>query len=132
MWTGWPTFPMVFAKGVLIGGASDLERLLASGELKRFLGETVTARRRLVAAAALLLGLGRSGKPRRPRPARVAGLPHELLCGSLSRPLDPSRPGSPAFRAALPRARAGPRKCPTRHSCSPADPARRDRARRLR
>ena len=39
MWTGWPTFPMVFAKGVLIGGASDLERLLASGELKRFLGE---------------------------------------------------------------------------------------------
>ena len=39
MWTGWPTFPMVFAKGVLIGGAGDLERLLASGELKRFLGE---------------------------------------------------------------------------------------------
>lgn len=39
MWTGWPTFPMVFAKGVLIGGASDLQRLLDSGELKRFLGE---------------------------------------------------------------------------------------------
>jgi len=39
MWSGWPTFPMVFAKGVLIGGASDLERLLASGELNRFLGE---------------------------------------------------------------------------------------------
>jgi glutaredoxin-related protein len=35
MWTGWPTFPMVFVKGVLIGGASDLERLLASGELRR-------------------------------------------------------------------------------------------------
>ncbi len=33
MWTGWPTFPMVFVKGVLIGGADDLERLLASGEL---------------------------------------------------------------------------------------------------
>ncbi len=34
MWTGWPTFPMVFVKGVLIGGARDLERLLARGELK--------------------------------------------------------------------------------------------------
>ena len=33
MWTGWPTFPMVFVKGVLIGGADDLERLLKSGEL---------------------------------------------------------------------------------------------------
>ena len=39
MWTGWPTFPMVFVKGTLIGGASDLERLIASGELKRLLGE---------------------------------------------------------------------------------------------
>ncbi len=34
MWTGWPTFPMVFVKGVLIGGAEDLARLIASGELK--------------------------------------------------------------------------------------------------
>ena len=33
MWTGWPTFPMVFVKGVLVGGASDLERLVRSGEL---------------------------------------------------------------------------------------------------
>jgi len=38
MWTGWPTFPMVFVKGVLIGGAEDLERLIASGELERLLG----------------------------------------------------------------------------------------------
>jgi monothiol glutaredoxin len=37
MWTGWPTFPMVFVKGVLVGGASDLEKLIASGELKRLL-----------------------------------------------------------------------------------------------
>lgn len=35
MWTGWPTFPMVFVKGVLVGGADDLEKLLASGELKK-------------------------------------------------------------------------------------------------
>jgi glutaredoxin-related protein len=35
MWTGWPTFPMVFVKGVLIGGADDLARLIESGELGR-------------------------------------------------------------------------------------------------
>ena len=35
MWTGWPTFPMVFVRGTLIGGAHDLEKLNASGELQR-------------------------------------------------------------------------------------------------
>ena len=35
MWSGWPTFPMVFVKGVLVGGAQDLERLIQSGELKK-------------------------------------------------------------------------------------------------
>jgi len=39
MWSGWPTFPMVFAKGVLVGGHTDLKRLLDSGEFNRFLGE---------------------------------------------------------------------------------------------
>jgi len=39
MWTGWPTFPMVFVKGQLVGGASDLNKLIASGELKRLLGQ---------------------------------------------------------------------------------------------
>jgi len=38
MWTGWPTFPMVFVKGVLIGGADDLASLSSSGELKKMLG----------------------------------------------------------------------------------------------
>lgn len=33
MWTGWPTFPMIFVNGILIGGANDLQRLIASGEL---------------------------------------------------------------------------------------------------
>ena len=37
MWTGWPTFPMVFVKGVLVGGAEDAIRLIASGELKTML-----------------------------------------------------------------------------------------------
>jgi monothiol glutaredoxin len=39
MWTGWPTFPMVFVKGQLVGGASDLLKLIESGELKRLLGQ---------------------------------------------------------------------------------------------
>ena len=38
MWSGWPTLPMVFVKGQLVGGADDLASLLASGELKRLLG----------------------------------------------------------------------------------------------
>ena len=42
IWSGWPTFPMVFVKGVLIGGAEELEKLIDSGELTR----------RLAAAAA--------------------------------------------------------------------------------
>ncbi len=32
-WSGWPTFPMVFHRGVLIGGASDLERYIGEGGL---------------------------------------------------------------------------------------------------
>lgn len=39
MWTGWPTFPMVFVRGVLVGGFAELHRLIESGELKRLLGE---------------------------------------------------------------------------------------------
>lgn len=39
MWTGWPTLPMVFVKGSLVGGAQELRRLVDSGELKRLLGE---------------------------------------------------------------------------------------------
>ncbi|MBM4375310.1 MAG: glutaredoxin [Deltaproteobacteria bacterium] len=37
MWTGWPTLPMIFIKGTMIGGAQDLERLIASGELATML-----------------------------------------------------------------------------------------------
>lgn len=37
MWTGWPSFPMVFVKGTLVGGASDLKALIDSGELKAML-----------------------------------------------------------------------------------------------
>ncbi len=37
MWTGWPTFPMVFVKGTLVGGASDLIKLIRNGELQKLL-----------------------------------------------------------------------------------------------
>lgn len=40
MWTGWPTFPMVFVKGTLVGGANDLQKLVESGELGKLLGRT--------------------------------------------------------------------------------------------
>lgn len=34
MWTGWPTFPMIFVRGVLVGGHAELTRLIESGEFK--------------------------------------------------------------------------------------------------
>ena len=37
LWTGWPTFPMVFVKGTLVGGAKDLQALIESGEFQRML-----------------------------------------------------------------------------------------------
>lgn len=33
MWTGWPTFPMVFYNKQLIGGADELAALLSKGEI---------------------------------------------------------------------------------------------------
>ena len=39
MWTGWPTFPMVFVGGTLVGGALDLGKLIESGELARLAGK---------------------------------------------------------------------------------------------
>ena len=38
MWTGWPTFPMVFVKGMLVGDAGDVHQLIESGELAQLLG----------------------------------------------------------------------------------------------
>ena len=37
MWTGWSTFPMVFVKGTLVGGFTDLQTLITNGELKSML-----------------------------------------------------------------------------------------------
>ena len=40
LWSGWSTFPMVFVKGTLIGGADDLAKLDESGELQKMLGKS--------------------------------------------------------------------------------------------
>ncbi len=37
MWTGWPTFPQIFVRGLFVGGAEDLQKLIDSGELKTLL-----------------------------------------------------------------------------------------------
>ncbi len=39
MWSGWPTFPMVFINGQLVGGNQEVSVLLASGELKKMIGK---------------------------------------------------------------------------------------------
>ncbi|PHV16498.1 glutaredoxin [Janthinobacterium sp. BJB1] len=43
MWTGWPTFPMIFVNGVLIGGASELQKLVENGEFSAMLAKKLRA-----------------------------------------------------------------------------------------
>jgi monothiol glutaredoxin len=45
IWSGWPTFPMIFVKGVLVGGAEDVQKLIDSGELARRLAGGATAKK---------------------------------------------------------------------------------------
>jgi glutaredoxin-related protein len=42
MWTGWPTFPMVFVNGVFVGGFEETKQLVDSGEIKRLLSTAPT------------------------------------------------------------------------------------------
>ena len=37
MWTGWPTFPMIFINGMLIGGTEDMQRLIDEDEFSDLL-----------------------------------------------------------------------------------------------
>lgn len=39
LWVQWPTFPHVFVNGTFIGGASDLKKLLDSGEFDQLLAK---------------------------------------------------------------------------------------------
>lgn len=43
MWTGWPTFPQVFVRGKLIGGASELVKALEDGTLRTTLAEAAAS-----------------------------------------------------------------------------------------
>lgn len=38
LWSGWPTFPQVFVKGQLVGGADQTQAALADGTIKSLLG----------------------------------------------------------------------------------------------
>jgi len=37
MWSGWPTFPQIFVKGMLIGGFSDIQSLVQNNQLNDLL-----------------------------------------------------------------------------------------------
>ncbi len=37
LWSGWPTFPQVFVKGVLIGGNAETRAMLADGSFQKLL-----------------------------------------------------------------------------------------------
>jgi len=39
LWSGWPTFPQVFVRGVLIGGANDTIKALEDGSFKKLLSK---------------------------------------------------------------------------------------------
>ncbi len=115
MWTGWPTFPMVFVKGTLVGGAADLDRLIASGEIQADAGR-VTARghglaRSWSGSALLTLAGGLASAPGAsaadgPQPCRITGSRNEVHCGKVLRPLDPARPDGAQDRGPL-RGRSG-------------------------
>ena len=39
MWLGWPTIPMIFVRGLFVGGSTDLERLIADGSFDELLAK---------------------------------------------------------------------------------------------
>lgn len=38
MWSGWPTFPQVFVRGVLLGGHDETRKAIDDGSLRKTLG----------------------------------------------------------------------------------------------
>jgi glutaredoxin-related protein len=39
LWSGWPTYPQIFVKSVLIGGFSDLQEEVSNGQLQKRLAQ---------------------------------------------------------------------------------------------
>ena len=42
LWSGWPTFPQIYVRGVLIGGHQQLAAALSDGSLKRMLDQSAS------------------------------------------------------------------------------------------
>lgn len=42
LWSGWPTFPQVFVRGTLVGGANDVRAALEDGSLRKRLSADPT------------------------------------------------------------------------------------------
>ncbi|HET8938813.1 MAG TPA: glutaredoxin domain-containing protein [Polyangiales bacterium] len=42
LWSGWPTFPQIYVRGVLIGGHQQLAAALSDGSFKRMLEQTAS------------------------------------------------------------------------------------------
>ena len=78
MWTGWPTFPMVFVKGVLVGGANDLARLVKGGELKQLMAGKSASQRRSHWRLAARTSPSRRCEPSRRKPTRSSRKPQRL------------------------------------------------------
>ena len=98
MWTGWPTFPMVFVKGNLVGGGKEIEapdrERRAEANPRRMSSRLL---RSLAAAAATAAGLALVAAPAAAADAppgaltecHIAGFRNGVLCGKVKRPLDP-------------------------------------------
>ena len=39
LWSGWPTFPQVYIRGVLVGGCAELEVVIKEGKLASWIAE---------------------------------------------------------------------------------------------
>jgi len=68
IWSGWPTFPMIFVKGILVGGAEDVQKIARFRRARasvdrgqgREAGQRVT-RRRDPRSSAAPWGMARAG-----------------------------------------------------------------------
>lgn len=60
-WAKWPTYPMLFAKGELVGGIDIVKELIASGEFASVVptgGNTAAKLKELVAKEPVMLFVG--------------------------------------------------------------------------
>ena len=100
MWTGWPTFPMVFVKGALVGGAeraraADRQRRAeahcsaneraARARLARWRAAAASRRSPLRVAARAAAGRRRGAERAAAAECRVAGIRNGVLCGIVQR-----------------------------------------------